>query len=359
LSSSFDCSSCKADVIMVIVSPNLMPLEGEVLSDPASSNSNELGHTETETPMVSPMFCDKFSIVCKLSPSLVAEAAANLDKLIEEGLANRQYSKRYRHEALIHPSSMPWMGTAFPGAACLSLDAKIAGVSDFRLELNPSKANVLGLAEVLSFLAPDLPPILLEKGRVKRVDVAVDVAPLSFADVGIHVSGQQLSSAHWGGDGVLETGYWGANKGFCVYDKLRERHPVHEVPKDGPAPTTLRFEARLKPDTAFHSLEVLANPFERIVVAAWVGFSDTSDSECWWLPMFLDSVRQRGTTAALKLLPQTQRKFIARRLEKCRVDFWDPATIWERWPIVVQHLHMLTSPAHSLPVHELQSKAAW
>jgi hypothetical protein len=357
------CASSLWPSIEEEMATRLWPGEGQMWSAPdvfphdaqgacsGITNSTQTGQDgPNPKPKVNPIFCDKLSITASLDEDQLQEATANLMKAMDQGWGKRRGSRLYKYSASLSPGI--FIGEQDPASMRIDLGARNVDVSDFRMELNPAKCDVCAAAALASAVLPGLGDHLLEHGKVTRMDLAVDVGPISFADVGLAVSKTQVSQAFWGADGALETLYWGAAKNFVVYDKLRESTPLHMVPKDDPPPTMLRFEARYKPSgLALHELPEVPNLFSRFRVCGWPGFSEVTDADKFWVTMFMDSGRQRGITAALKLLPPTERKQMQRRLEKHATEFWDAESIWAGYAAVAAQILNLCEPASPVQLY--------
>lgn len=204
------------------------------------SNGTPTGHLfNTIQPKVGKLFCDKLSLTLDISNSELSELERRTNQLLDKGLGWRSSSRLYNYGARLLGLS----GLAEDSHSNLRVDfgAKRAGVRNFRMELNPHKANLQLIAQICQAMVPDFGERVLTGGRITRMDLAVDVSPLSFANLGISVSQYSASQAFWGRDGVLETLYFGTKKQFKVYDKLRESTPDYMVGKSAPKPTVLRF----------------------------------------------------------------------------------------------------------------------
>ncbi len=336
---------------MVIKAPKLMPPDADQFPSNSTSTGQNSDPTTHPDPVVSPLFCDKISIVCPLTDNEMQMIKDRMHALTENGWACKRPSRRYKHALTVSLSG--WMvDQSGPSTIRLDMGARRPDMGDFRIEFNPHKLRAADVATLVSSLAQPLGEKLLAHGRITRIDLAVDVSPIRFADVGIHVAKYSTSQAFWGSDGGLETAYWG-KKAVVVYDKLRESCPAHEVPKADPPPTTLRFEARLKPNLALGNITQLPNPFERFRVCGWPGFS-APDPKRRWLALFMDSARQSGITATLSKLSQADRRWVLRRLESTRRDFWEPQAIWAGFPALVEDLLAFTQAAQPLPLQPLQ-----
>ena len=332
---------------MVSQSPLLKAPEPKTFS--GITNSTHKGQTDV-IPKVNQLVCDKISITCPLDKDVLVAAIENTKQAASEGWCYSHFSRLYKH-AFVCSIHDFWDGNANnPVTFRLDLDSKLAGVSELRIELNPAKVNVEAVGDFCQILIPHFCDSIKSKSKVTRCDLAVDVGPIAFNDIGITVSKCSVSQAHWGTDGVIETMYWGASKSFTAYDKVKESTPIHEVPKGDPPPTTVRFEARLKPENLkFEELNTVTNPFDRFLICGWPGFSDLTGTK-YWFALFLDSARQRGLKAAMMMLPEKERKTVRRRLKKYAANFWDPKTIWLDYPAVVSQLTTLTHSKPSLHV---------
>lgn len=202
--------------------------------------------------------------------------------------------------------------------------ARHSGISDYRIELNPSKLATVGLEEVREFL-DNITFIGFQEffnaGKVTRIDVALDLPGLTLEDVTIRSKGQRKHGLFSGAGGKLETIYLGSP---------RANGSVAYVREDDDGDNELRIERRLKPNCLGSDLRFLPNPFHKIELVS------TASIVCHLTGMipqqFFDSVRLRGVRAVLKTLPRKQRQAILTTLSDPSKSLLPPMNlIWQRW----------------------------
>ncbi|WP_440409449.1 hypothetical protein [Neorhizobium petrolearium] len=220
----------------------------------------------------------------------------------------------------------------------------------FRMEMNPSKLGETGLFELhqdLITLMPHGYNYLIEHGRVSRIDVAVD---LPMKELGLTMDDlhflpmQGLTRRDFSVGGKLETIYLGLPKGnqWRIYRKDKEQKKT----KGRSLPPTIRVERVIRnPQMKLISLNQMTNPFSGTRLLQKLPPLPTGEKEWQWL-MFQDSVRSRGITSALQLLPPVRRQRYRAHLDKFEEGWWDPKGIWLHWSQVLSDLRLIDQHAY-------------
>ena len=186
-----------------------------------------------------------------------------------------------------------------------------------RLEFNPSKLGFWGLKSlhgILSYMIEGGWQQFVKRGRISRLDVAVDLVGVRMTKLKI-VPPKAVVSQTWNSPkGKLLTYQWGKPKGSCtqIYNKTAEMES-RGIAVSGPQVT--RFERRLK-QPACKSLTKLAgleNPFAGFVLTTTMPEAP-GDGPAYVWPLFCDSVKVRGLHAALQLLPEHKRPVYKKQL---------------------------------------------
>ena len=223
---------------------------------------------------------------------------------------------------------------------------KKSKLSDVRVEFNPSALGPIGVTRLKHWLRDYCPPWVhwnrvVTHAKATRVDVAVDVE-------GVRIDTLNLASKRHGecitftSKGRLETIYFGTDtkphRRPVVYDKRREIKKRLGV---DPGMEITRFEVRLYSNfSALAEIQGVKNPLKVFEVSS-VATSPGLDTD-WKYRCFLDSVRFRGAHAALAMLPKHQRHAYKARLFPTPPIWWEPTTIWSKWPSVVGALGLLS-----------------
>ena len=165
--------------------------------------------------------------------------------------------------------------------------------------------------------------------QVSRLEAALDV-PFARELVHITASGYSVIHTHNGVNNYVQTEYVGAQESkltFCVYDKNVERQKklgTEYVPTEK---KLTRIETRLKSMTIKELKE--ATPFKKAQVYVLPEHPEITNFVIAW---FLDSVKIRGVTAVLAMIPTDhERKKYKGILEQSRAEFWDQDRLQEQY----------------------------
>jgi hypothetical protein len=144
-----------------------------------------------------------------------------------------------------------------------------------------------------------------------------------------------------GVNGHLETLYYGKSKGnqTRVYSKTKEQLAKgHTVC----GPKLMRVERILRnPKIAMlKDLDQFENPFGSMVMTVPVPEPPPGEKPNVWAA-FEDSIKVRGLTGALALLPEERRTRYRKHLKTQPHPMWDPDTIWSHWPGLLKDLCLI------------------
>jgi hypothetical protein len=205
----------------------------------------------------------------------------------------------------------------------------LSAIADYRLEFNPATAGRTGfdtVVNVLDELTNGLAMQMFRGGTITRVDVALDLAGLSVNDVLIWIKRQRKNGIFTDQFGYPQTLYLGgARSGQTVaYNKLDK----------ATGEPFFRVERRIRPRCVAQDLVSLPNPFTKVAmvhVDSVVPLIETSHPE--W---FLDSVRVRGFSRAIRAMPRGQQKAIKQLLnDPSRSLLPTDQDIWQQWPATI------------------------
>jgi hypothetical protein len=245
-----------------------------------------------------------------------------------------------------------------------------------RVDLNPARLlprDMKALHAFLRYLLLERHKEILAKAKVTRIDVALDVDHVRVDDLMVFTrSGVQ--SGVWGKlfarDGAMTRFYIqtkvlgsvNSDQQFKVYDRAakmadtggdaiehdRTRIEVQLTPRvriDGKrsADKTERPGPPVRVGAYLNELRSLPNPFASLTVA--VAPSNPEGDTLFRL--FLDSCRQRGEEAALKLITDSrlQREYRL-RLSRRSPDWWDPVACWKPLERLVRETDLFPSSGY-------------
>ena len=204
----------------------------------------------------------------------------------------------------------------------------VPGRPSYRLDFNPSKMSQEGISDMLVLLDCIIDADVMEffhKGRVTRVDAAIDISGYTVDDLIVVTSRKQKHGVYSDRYGVPETVYLGTPRSnrLVVYTKIDR--------ETGELKT--RIEFRLKPGCPGYEVAGLPNPIRKL------GLYKTSclDGLVPGVPgrVIADSIRVRGVRHALEVFPPNVRKQIDKALLTSALLLPDPDTIWSLWPIAL------------------------
>lgn len=210
-------------------------------------------------------------------------------------------------------------------------DSRSGDVPDCRFEFNPSKLGVsgfLGLNSMLLEIFPEGWDFVAQRGRVSRVDVAVDISGAQMEHF-LFLPQQALSGFAWRRNGRLQTIYLGRPRSnqFRIYDKTAEQ----KAKGVNLGANVIRIEKVLRnPKTSLCDLAKLPNPFAALkLISALPALPQNEKLEPWL--GFTDSVQVRGLVAALALQPVARGTRYRKILKSSEANWWAPESIWKGW----------------------------
>jgi hypothetical protein len=201
-----------------------------------------------------------------------------------------------------------------------------------RFEFNPWKIGEAGLMEFASIcglLFYDGYEFVQEHGKVTRVDAAIDLHGVSMEQIQL-TQGQKATSQKYSSEGNTQTIYSGSSKGqqFKAYDKIAQL-------KIKSGETVTRIEHKLLPQLPLHKLHTLTNPFKHVQICKLPPHPPLGIEKYLW-KLIRDSIKQRGSVAALNSLPPDLRHKARETLKFNSKTWWDSDTIWKKWAAAVQ-----------------------
>jgi hypothetical protein len=209
----------------------------------------------------------------------------------------------------------------------------------FRVEWNPRRTSRDGNRYVwdqLEILLGDDYQHYTQTATVTRIDIAIDVSPMTPNEIWTSAHRFRTSKLIFGDGGDIRTVNYGSRRGnlmFSIYNRHDEDRG--EGTTD---PCTTRFEARLFNPCTLPELHSIANPFERLRVytasrndPVGVNVHDR---------FFLDSVRLRGAHAALQSIrhPATKERYRNLLHDHYNFRYWRLASVWTGYTRSLWHI---------------------
>lgn len=209
------------------------------------------------------------------------------------------------------------------------------------IQFNPSKLSGEELAFVsacLSMLFAHGATTLLAKGRLARLDVAIDAQYAQWAQVLI-LDARLRSSCHaYTHNGSTYLGAKHGKKVINAYDKAKEQFDKTGLVHSNP---WLRIESRLRDPNrwAFGEIDTVDNPFLSLLVLDREAVLAAGDPALQGL--------QAAIHAGVPIdqvfwqLPPPIRKDVWTALQACQAHWWDPQALWTGYPAKLDWIHTL------------------
>jgi len=201
----------------------------------------------------------------------------------------------------------------------------LPGVASYRLELNPDKICKAGWDDLHTLLTSciDVDPIaLFRKGKITRLDVALDLPGLSLEQIIVRTSKLQKHGLYSDRYGNPETSYIGTPRSRRVV--------AYNKPTMDKTGTLLRVEIRLKPQCLGMQIASLPNPFEKVELIP----ANFPYSTALLIPsqFFADSIRIGGLKRAIFPLCEKDAKSLKNAYEMATSILPSTDALWANWP---------------------------
>lgn len=284
---------------------------------------------------------DKISITYVGSPDLEPVLVENLLQEIEAG--GHWKAHAWMHGGVPYKASAQLAIPVDGQTALIQVGPTKKGVAHtLRVEFNPTGLGRPGIA----FLKEQLEALVLNglsfidviaKGKVSRLDVAVDIVGVNLADLLVTLSSGGKQHWYLSEGGKPETGYFGIKSGdknakWKVYNKRQQVKDTSVAPVQqayGGLSHT-RIEHGYTPGKPLSKLGNLNNRFADISVAYP---QPPKGVKPYTWRFFIDSCSVRGEAEALAILPNEKtRKRYENALKASHAGFWRPDVMWQSWP---------------------------
>lgn len=308
-------------------------------------------------------FIDKISITYKIADEELKVAVIEALKLDVEEKTAFHSAKDFKTGGVPYAASVHLIVPPKGEKVLIQAGPKKMGLShNLRLEFNPRALGPPGIA----FLKSQLENLIvgglsyahiLLKGKVTRVDVAVDLIGIRIDHLDIQFL--KASKSHWyySSTGAPQTGYLGIkpspkvkNASWVAYNKRAQLKDTGKTEQEqlygGLSHTRIEFHAQ--PMKCFGDLAAMKNPFSALSLA--YPSAPKGVKPYTWL-FFLDACHRRGHKVALAQLPDGPlRTRYAKALEKAHADFWKPDLIWAAWDKALDNSGLM-DVSLSIPSH--------
>lgn len=300
--------------------------------------------TYIKTGEVSAVFIDKISIVLDIPAKQQWDVENNLKALLSNG-GYQVYRPLYKFTARLC--------LEYPNVyADVSIQPKFPGISYMRVELNPTYGHLGEFSMLMDKILPGGYVQLIANGECTRIDAAVDVVGVNVNSLLITYPKMQKTKGFYN-KGKLETYTLGVKKGqteICVYDKasqIKYLNAKHHLNLEVPDKEVTRIEVRSKKGHLLKCLANVPNFFDGILIASHPpldgGKPSFNNIDKEMFSLFLEVCRSRGAQDALKMISEPIRGKYKKRLENCKLPWWNPTEIWKGWHVPA---NALLHPSH-------------
>lgn len=247
-------------------------------------------------------------------------------------------AKRLKLSSLVDEKKYPLLQYAYSGKQALQL----------RLEFVPVDLGSNGMIELHAALGmlDGGWGYFVKHGRITRIDVAVDI-PNTRMDEFLFLPPQALTTMQWKVNGELQSIVFGKKSGnqTSIYSRSAKRLAKGQGWVGKPEVRIERRITNLK-NQKVSGLPSLPNPFSKLQMTVNIPGPPPGGKEWEW-SVFEDSVKVRGLTAALALLPEERRTKYRKHLAAHPQPWWKPGAIWAQWPVMLNELKIASANAWS------------
>lgn len=177
----------------------------------------------------------------------------------------------------------------------------------------------------------------VKHAKITRIDIAVDFPNVPVSEF-LLLPHQGATVKQWGVSGKLQTFQHGKKGGNLtqIYDRGEKRKALGQDPtgKSG-----ARVERRIKnpANGALKLLKGFPNPFAAMNIVALPDAPPPGEQAYVW-ELFRHAVEAVGLPTSLAVLPEKKRTIYRAHLKAHGKLWWDPQTIWSKWPDMVDEL---------------------
>lgn len=282
-------------------------------------------------PVAGELFIDKLCMTVDYPASDRPKIIEAFKKAKKDHLAGWFPSTTYKHGIKLLPEEQE-NGVILQ---CTPFANKKASAKFLRIEFNPSHVDLPTLKTHLKEILPGGYGYIMAKGKITRIDLAVDVDYIDAHDVlakslNPYVKVDSLFSKN----GHVESRYVGSmesKKFFRLYDKpaeIEKKNKKKVVKATVPEHKILRIEYSNSQCPSFQTVLDLPNPFLQLDVAVYRQHKPFKDDHPMW-PLFLTACRFQGVKQALGYVSKSEAELFKERLAKEGMkSWWKPEQVW-------------------------------
>ena len=287
--------------------------------------------TGLTVPKISPLFCDKLAVTLPVS----ANYRTDVTNIFKNHICGNYGAKKYWHSTSLykHAIKIPF-DPICKNNLLFQCSPRNPKHSFVRVEYNPSKISLMEVRVILDQILPHGFDSLYHQGKIRRIDLAVDMSWVSPHNLIFHYPGISCSRNFLKG-GRIQSAYLGEKespKQLIIYDKVAELKKQNaKTPKDLkyqiPHYDVTRVEVRLRPDgISFPGLMKLSNPLDNLQLCVCKDV-DKGDDEYL---LFRRLCIYEGFPQVLKLISSKdkRKKYVNKIMSDGITSFWNPDKVW-------------------------------
>jgi hypothetical protein len=282
-------------------------------------------------PVLGIPFIDKLYITVEFLPEHHTQIISNFEELIESGYGLKSNKSAYGHNLKIS-GNFP----NYEGEALIQCSPHKSKYNFFRLEMTPARIDMDNLKTILDKALPGGYAGVLKNGRVNRMDLSVDIANVSVAEIIARYPKMRVER-HFGMGIKNQTKILGSptgKKSFTLYDKQKQlqtfkaKHPGTTTAL--PVGKLTRLEMSIKKtNKTLDNILVLPNPLKHLTLVAYPGSMTSKSYDPSW-SLFLSVCEDRGVKAALDHFNPIDKAVYALRLkQEGKSEWWQPEIVWQ------------------------------
>lgn len=315
--------------------------------DRTTSNSHRSIHNAIQ-PTVSSLFIDKLTLTYSPDDTYDDRARISLIDYVKDSLREMQSSpdhnvryfgrdsnRGYLHNWLVHLSANQSKQLR------ISTAPFYADAAALRLEFNPRHYPTSAMRSLWQFLEElllDSFDLFLREAAVTRMDLAVDVMPLTPHSIIVSADGLRRGDIRTGDFGEVQSfklGSNGSNRSYCIYDKDPEDNS-----RISRTPLTTRVEVRLRGLGKIRDLRSIDNPFQQLHVYGSLDPTGMRERFTTKQKLFVIAANSLGLQPALQILgrTETRRRYIEWLDQELAVGWFDSESIWSGYPAALDAL---------------------
>jgi len=292
-------------------------------------------------PTVSKIIVDKLFITADYPEADHAQIIHNFAN-VKENNAGYSQKTQYKHNCTLSSNFAAYEGEAT--IHCVP-PSKKTGYNFFRLAMNPARVDLNYIKTEIDKILPGGYAGLMEKGRITRTDLTVDIHDIRIVEIIAAYSKMRVESHYGMGSSKQSKVIGKCDKIITLYDKKKQLTEIMKSKSPAsylvpiPVEHLTRVEIQLKrTNKNLKGILTLPNPFKPLSLVAYPGCMSPKNYDPLWT-LFLAACQDHGRKAALTHFETADaKKFKARLENEGKSDWWNPVDVWKGLPEVIDSI---------------------